>query len=143
MTLPSVSFYILASEKTHSIDRTACRLAAKAFDEGLRTLILVNDDSAASRLDDLLWEQPDNRFIPHRRVSAASAIEVRTWIATASDIALEAQLLINLTHGKPDKFDSYDRIFEIVAKSNTEESRDKYRFYRAQGCELNTFEIST
>lgn len=143
MTLPLVSFYVLASEKAHAIDHTACRLAARAFDEGLRTLILVDDDSAASHLDNLLWEQPDNRFIPHSRVSAAPTIAVRTWIATESDEAYEAQLLINLTHGKPDKFDSYDRIFEIVAKANTEESRDKYRFYRSRGCELNTYEIST
>ena len=143
MTLPSVSFYVLASEKAHAIDHTACRLAARAFDEGLRTLILVNDDSAASHLDNLLWEQPDNRFIPHSRVGVAPTIEVRTWIATETDEAHQAQLLINLTHGKPDKFDSYDRIFEIVAKANTEESRDKYRFYRSRGCELNTYEIST
>lgn len=143
MTLPSVSFYVLASENAHTIDRTACRLAAKAFDEGLRTLILVNDDSAASHFDDLLWELPDNRFIPHTRASAESTTEVRTWIATASDETREAQLLINLTHEKPDKLDSYNRIFEIVAKSNTEESRDKYRFYRSLGCELNTYEIST
>ena len=143
MTTPSVSFYVLTSDEAPAIDHTACRLAARAFDEGLRTLILVNDESAASHLDDLLWEQPDNRFIPHSRVSAASTVEVRTWIATESDEAHDAQLLINLTHGKPDKLDSYDRIFEIVAKTNTEESRDKYRFYRSQGCELNTYEIST
>lgn len=141
--MPSVSFYILTSEQEHAIDRTACRLAARAFDEGMRTLILVNDDSTATYLDDLLWQQPENRFIPHTRVSVDPKIDVRTWIATGTDQVREAQLLINLTHDKPHKFDSYDRIFEIVAKSNTEESREKYRFYRSRGCELDTYEIST
>lgn len=142
MSIPAVSFYVLTDTEVRARNDVACRLAAKAFSEGIRTLIRLPDEAAASSFDDLMWERPLNRFLPHARIKSKDAHRVRTWISTGSESEYEAQLLINLTNENPPNLGNFNRIIEIVSQANTQESRAKYRFYRTHGCVLNTYEIS-
>ena len=53
--MPEVDFYILSESGDSAVLRAACRVAEKAWSQGLRVHVLARDEDEASRFDDLLW----------------------------------------------------------------------------------------
>jgi len=135
-----ISFYTLLEGDSEQLYLTACRITAKAYTSGSKTVILVADEEKAKELDDYLWEYPKDRFLPHGRFSAKPNPNLRTIIFCLDDPLPTLDLLVNLTDVIPDNFSEFDRIVEFVTVSNREEARIKYRRYQKSGCgSLETF----
>lgn len=65
--MTEVDFYVLDATDEDAVLRTACRVAQKAWEQGLRVYILADTDEDAARIDDLLWTFQQDSFVPHER----------------------------------------------------------------------------
>mgnify|MGYP000281859970 CR=1 FL=1 len=63
-TACQVDFYVLA-RTTQSAEQLACRLAMMAWEQGHRVAVCTASDPDARRLDELMWDDPPGRFLPH------------------------------------------------------------------------------
>ena len=133
-----VDFYELADIGKEARDRFACRLALRARDAGVDAVVLAEDQTAAKDLDDLMWQYPRERFLPHG-VSSEASPNSRVHIAASklSDVGGDGQLLINLKDKCADGWQSFARVAEIIVGDTREASREKYRYYRTQVTELH------
>jgi len=130
-----VDFYILQDVDLAAAQRFACRLAAKAVTTGLAVHMHIDQQSAADELDEMLWNYPEHRFIPH----ACEGSE----LAEGSPLLLgwnqphdPEGLLINLSSEIPNFFGRFDRVAEVVVQATREVGRARYKFYRDRGYPL-------
>lgn len=145
-----IDFYLLPDLRLDAREQFAARLAAKAFRQGLRSLIQVADASSVERLDALLWEEPRGAFLGHVRMGAACAGRAPVVLAAAPEIMdIEPadlpthDLLINLELEVPARFAAFDRVAEIICQDEAVRSagRASYRFYRERGYPLHHHEL--
>ena len=133
-----VDFYQLSDVSEEARARFACRLALKARDANLDVVLLTRDESAANDLDDLMWQYPRERFLPHG-LDGKDSPPSRVHIAAGKleEPGDGQQLLINLMDQWPQGWEGFARVAEIVVAASREASREKYRFYRTQVTDLH------
>ncbi|MDQ1342927.1 MAG: polymerase subunit chi, partial [Pseudomonadota bacterium] len=79
-----VDFYLLGAPDPRARLATACRLAEKAFDQGMRVTVRTASPAEAVELDDLLWTFSDRSFVPHAVWPADPALAEETPVLIAS-----------------------------------------------------------
>lgn len=130
-----VDFYVLASA-SQSADRLACRLAMMAWEQGHRVSVRTESTAEASALDELMWDYPPGRFLPHG-TNADDETDPVTISASQQDIPADRDVVINLAASAiPDPL-RFKRLLEIVPPdaAQRDASRRKFRQYREQGLE--------
>ncbi len=143
-----IDFYILANQKAEAAEHTACRLAEKAY--GLKHSIYIHASSRqqAMQLDKLLWTFRDGSFVPHQLhnsdANADSPIIIGHQTCSDAELAAHHQLLINLDQTVPPFFSRFERVAEIVSGDETQrtQARERFKFYRERGYELQTHELA-
>lgn len=148
MMAPQVDFYVLDLADLSSRYHFCCRLLAKIFSQRQRCTVLVDDQATASALDDALWQNPPESFLPHQIVDSASegsadageAISIRI-----SDQAPREDVCINLRAGVPANHAQLSRLVEIVCQDPNvlNSTREKYRFYRELAYPLQSHPIKS
>jgi DNA polymerase-3 subunit chi len=136
-----VDFYVLQDAEL-SAKHLACRLALRAWEQGHRVAVITEDESQAKMVDELMWEHPPGRFLPHSRGAADSMAPVQ--IGTATDaIGSDRDLIINLTALEFPEPERFSRLLEIVPAQDAERaaSRDKFKAYRGRGLTPITHKI--
>lgn len=136
-----VDFYVLQDE-AQSADLLACRLALMAWEQGKRIMVLAASDGECERLDELMWEHPQGRFLPHALVRDGSA---PVMIGSNSELpGLATDVLINLTATAVPQPGRFQRLLELVPANDGQRtaSREKFREYRASGLEPATHSIN-
>jgi DNA polymerase-3 subunit chi len=144
-----IDFYILpessAGDGTDSgAVIAACKLCDKAASAGMMIYVHTGNSARATDIDGALWSFRQNSFIAHEQYTG-QALE-----APLPPVLIGAQeppdthhgVLINLDADIPAFFSRFDRVLEIVG-GNAEQrkaSRERFKFYRDRGYELNTFE---
>jgi len=132
-----VDFYVLG-KGTYSAAQLACHLALKALEQGHRIAVLTESQDQAKDLDELMWNYPSGRFLPHSADAGDSRAPVS--IATANEaIPNGSEVVINLTTEVVPEPARFRRLLEIVPgePSHRTASRQKYRSYREQGLSPN------
>ncbi len=139
-----VDFYILQAGAPTDRLRFACRLAEKAYRAGHRVFIQTANREQTVLLDELLWTFRAGSFVPHTSSGATPATDAPPVVIGEQHHPGEAtDLLVNLTNAVPDIFRSYQRVAEIIDQhEDTKKSgRDRFRFYKDNGCEPETHAI--
>lgn len=95
------------AEKLDSI----CQITHKHFKKKEAILIAVPSTEAAIYIDQLLWRQPDDSFLPHAIVNAPTHELVA--ITTTSDNVNQAKILINLCPNIPVNLTGYIIIYDL------------------------------
>ena len=152
--MTQVDFYILATNSDDSWLRLACRITEKARQRDLQVYLYSENRTDATRLDGLLWTFSQGSFIPHRVVEEDSAPpfeepvligcgDLPTRVPTTNSEQRSWDLMINLTAEVPDFFSRYDRVVEVIDANpaRRETGRERFRFYRDRGYELNTHKV--
>lgn len=148
MSATRVSFYVLSGAEPAARLSYACRLAEKAYKLENRIHAHAGDSAMARRLDELLWTFRQGSFVPHELLTPALQPEAPITIGSAdADGPIEppaADLLINLADDVPAFFKRYPRIAEIIdgSPASREAGRARHRFYRDQGLEPETHEVT-
>ena len=139
-----VSFYILKGSAEHDRQVYACRLAEKAFNQGNHIYIHAENAEQAEQFNKTLWAFRADSFIPHQLIDSQDNNECRVLIGhnDASPPRL-MDLLINLSTEQPPFFSQFERVAEFVNDDTAikEPGRERYRFYKQRGYELDTFNI--
>ena len=136
-----VDFYVRSGASTNALELFACRLVEKVWQRGHAVLVLAASDSAAQRLDDLLWTFRDESFVPHRRLGADDPpVTEPVVVGTPGLWKGVLDVLLNLTPDVPDESTRAVRIVEVVPDSGPgrDAGRRRYREYRDRGFELRT-----
>jgi DNA polymerase IIIc chi subunit len=145
-----VDFYVLGSP---SLDarQMACRLAIMSWERGHRTLVVTESHDSARDLDNMMWESPINRFLPHNRNDNGRLGSEAVLISAVDDLdqtigndapsgdssLIDDCVVINLcSKALPDP-NRFSRLLEIVPQH-----REKYKYYRDQGIKPGSHEIN-
>ncbi len=120
----------------------ACRLARKAYSAGGKLVLLAEDATQASALNDALWRISETDFLPH--VMAGDPLAAQTpIIVTDSDEAElpHGDMLVNLTRRAPANVDRFQRVFEIISTDEDDAAagRKRYVAYKQQSYPLTHF----
>jgi DNA polymerase-3 subunit chi len=137
--MTKVDFYTGADDKL----RTACQLAHKAMQHGLRIMLHTPEAGVADALDKLLWHYPAIAFLPHCRSHDAAAAEMPIVIDSAGNEFPHSELLVNLHIECLPFFSRFERVIEIVGvdADDAGRGRERYRFYKDRGYQLRHFKL--
>ena len=139
-------FYLVSASDERSRLRTACRVAEKAYDQGLRISVLARNQAEAAAFDDLLWTFSERAFVPHGMWPAESSVAEVTPILISSSSLPDSHhdVLINLGAEAPADFSSYGRICEVVAPDadSRRDARKRWRDYRNAGVSPESHDLS-
>ena len=95
-------------------------------------------------LDDLLWTFRQNSFLPHGQYGCDEQEDCAIVIGHQSDAPhIGKDVLINLATDVPLFFSQFERVAEMINEDDSQKQhgRDRYRFYRDRGYELNTHQL--
>ena|SRR5438128_4047344 len=147
MPNPTIDFYLLHTLIQEDLYRFTCRLIDKAYLLQKKIFIQISSHEEGQRIDELLWTFRDISFIPHCYLGVNSVIDplLSVNIAANKPSELDADILFNLSPKVPTYFTEFSRIIEVVSeeKENKNQSRQKYKFYKTQNCQLTMHNIST
>ena len=128
-----VDFYVLA-KPNQSAERFACKLAMMAWEQGHHVAVLTADESHADVLDEIMWDFPPGRFLPHSRAEAdpEAPVSINTH---AMEIPADRDVVINLADTAVPEPGRFRRLLEIVPGAGQKRlaSRQKFREYRNLG----------
>ncbi|MGH8034028.1 MAG: DNA polymerase III subunit chi [Lysobacterales bacterium] len=127
-----VDFYVMQDESL-STELLACRLALMAWQQGNRIMVVTENEESMDRLDALMWEHPQGRFLPHGKKSLGAAPVLIGQLEQLHDG--DADVVINLTRTAVPAPQRFQRLLELVPASDEhrEASRNKFREYRTLG----------
>jgi DNA polymerase-3 subunit chi len=139
---PQVDFYQLGDAGLDA-GRLACRLALMAWERGHRIVILAESAGAATQLDELMWESPAGRFLPHGKADDDTGARAPVRIIEGRGLK-DADVVINLCAQPVTATDQFRRLLEIVPHRQADRiaAREKYRYYKDQGLQPAYHEIS-
>ena len=133
-----VDFYPLGEPDRRARLVTACRLAEKAYDQGLRVAVRTTSAAETAEFDELLWTFADRSFVPHVVWPSEPDVVAATPVVVGSSSlpASHRDVLINLAPDAPADFSAYARICEVVGGGEVEKKagRHRWRTYRDAGC---------
>ena len=140
-----VDFYLLGAADGRTRLVTACRLAEKAFDQGLRVAVRTAGPAQTAELDELMWTFSDRSFVPHGVWPAEPEFVAATPVLIASGALPESHrdVLINLGDDLPAEAGGYSRVCEVVAgdEDARRRARIRWRGYRDAGLEPDTHNL--
>lgn len=134
--MPRIDFYILPTDDPDARLTVACRLAEKAWRQGLRVYLHCQDSAQRERLDERLWRFKGEAFIPHGDAESDDDAPVALGLGDAP--GSHRELLINLALAVPAFHERFARIAELVVEDPAirQAGRENFRFYRERGYPL-------
>lgn len=138
MGAPRVDFYTLGEPDRRARLVAACRLAEKAYEQGLRVAVRTANAAETAEFDELLWTFADRSFVPHVTWPSEPEVAAATPVVVGSSglPASHRDVLINLAPDAPADFSAYARICEVVMgeEDARKAGRHRWRTYRDAGC---------
>ena len=135
-----MSFYQLDRDDGDARFRTACRLAAQAYERTKSVFMLTATGDDTKKVDDLLWNFPSNRFIPHvigaENPPHLNLVRIHHKLPEQSHF-----LLINLTDQAVPIAGKFERIFEIVLPHEADSARARQIHYEQLNCAVQNHSI--
>jgi DNA polymerase-3 subunit chi len=137
-----VDFYLLG-QSAPAASKLACRLALMAWERKQDIFIITSTQSAGTQLDELMWQYPEGRFLPHTAADSSDSARAPVKIGTLSGLK-PTDVVINLCLEAVPAPDRFSRVLEIVPFADDEKdaSRLKYKHYRKLGLKPRTHEIN-
>ena len=137
-----MDFYVL-KDAGASAGRLACRLSLMAWEQGHCIAVVAEDERAARSLDELMWDFPQARFLPHERDARDADVPV-SIVLSPDDAGPGRDILINLADGAVADPSRFSRLLEIVPAEERQRaaSREKYKHYRSLGLQPGHHEIA-
>jgi DNA polymerase-3 subunit chi len=143
--MPKIDFYILTDSDEKARFALACRLIEKAYKNRHRIYIHTSNQEDAHRLDELLWTYREDSFLPHNLYGEGPTPAPPIQIGFGVTPEKQRDILINLSQEIPAFYTQFARVLECVANDPRQQelARANYRYYRAEGHEMNTHKLET
>jgi DNA polymerase-3 subunit chi len=123
----------------------ACRLIEKAYKQKHRIYVHAEDRAMAHQLDEMLWTYREDSFLPHNLHGEGPEPPPPIQIGFENAPEKHRDILINLNPQIPEFHPQFARVLELIVNDAAaqEMGRERYRFYRTQGFEINTHKLQT
>jgi DNA polymerase-3 subunit chi len=137
-----VDFYLLG-QSAPPASKLACRLALMAWERKQKVLIITATQTFSDQLNELMWQYPEGRFLPHTQANESDSGRTPVCIGMLSDLK-PTDVVINLCPEAIPQSERFSRVLEIVPfiDSERQASRVKYKTYRNLGLTPRTHEIN-
>ncbi|HUW49503.1 MAG TPA: DNA polymerase III subunit chi [Sulfuricella sp.] len=137
--MTQIDFYTHAADKY----QTACRLCAKALEQGRRIMVYTPDAKTTEQMLKLLWSTPALSFIPHCRTSDKLSPVTPVIVDHLAEPLAHDDILLSLCNEQPLFFSRFHRLIEIVSQEENDRiaARERFRFYRDRGYEIKSHDI--
>lgn len=132
--MSQVTFYLMSEQddaQASAVERLACTLAAESWGAG-HIYLLCDDEAQALRLDELLWQLPPERFVPHQLQGESGMAPVEIGYQPPKR---RYARLINLATATPLFAGHFAQVVDFVPTDETQkqQARDRYKHYRQAG----------
>lgn len=132
-----ITFYLMsetAQEHIDACERLACELAAQSWGNG-PLYLFCQDGAQAQRLDELLWQLPADRFVPHQLQGELGQAPVEIGDQPPRR---RYSLLINLAAQAPLFAGHFPQVVDFVPTEENakQQARERYKQYRLAGHSL-------
>lgn len=136
--MTQIDFYSDTDDRLH----TACRLAAKAVQQGCKVMIYTPDSDTVERLDTLLWTFSPTGFVPTALSATKCPTSHRWYWVISPTISLMMTCFSTCIPSTP-FFSQFKRLIEITGTMPDEmqAARVRYRFYQERGYEIRHHKI--
>ncbi len=116
--------------------QVACRLAEKAWRQGMQVYLHCADEAQRSELDGRLWSFRGEAFIPHSLAEEDAEAPVALGLGDAP--GEPSRPADQPDPRAPGFVPNFSRVAELVVEEPAirQAARDKFRFYREQGYPL-------
>lgn len=138
--MAEIRFYTLADTGGPPRLKQVCTLIEKAFRDGERVLVWLEDDAALTQFDNLLWTFGDRSFVPHEPLAAdPAACEAPVQLYAGADLPAATQghftTLVMLREQASKAALQFPAVIEVVDADPAIRAagRARFRFYRDQG----------
>jgi DNA polymerase III subunit chi len=128
--------------------KQACALIEKAFRNGERVLVWLDDAAALTQFDNLLWTFGDRSFVPHEPLAAdPAASEAPVQLHAGPELPASAPghftTLVNLRAQASKAALDFNTVIEVVDADPAVRAagRDRFRFYRDHGATPQHLEV--
>ncbi|MEO5332422.1 MAG: DNA polymerase III subunit chi [Magnetococcus sp. YQC-5] len=132
--VPTIRFYQLASS---SPEAALIGILYKIVEQDAKACVLAKDAEQVRRLDELLWRQPQERFLPHGPWNGPDPSWQPVLIACEPDDRNGATILVLATPRWVEEPDRFDMVVDFVdPKEPVAMARERYRRYQGAGCAM-------
>lgn len=134
--MPQATFYQL--KPGDEVGSIACQLTANALGNRQKVGILCKDQAQAEQVDELLWQLPSDRFVPHNLHGEGPATGTPVEICWSTTQLGRRPLLINLSGELPGQVQQFQSIIDFVPVADDEKqaARVRYKQYQQAGCAM-------
>lgn len=124
--------------------QAAAQWLQQAWARRQAVLVYVPDAETASRLDRVLWTQPQLSFLPHCRADSPLAAETPILLTDQLDAPPQENCLLNLSNELPPTFSRFEHLIEVVSTEDGDRlpARERFKFYRERGYPVESRDIS-
>ena len=147
--MAEIRFYTLAEGGPPRL-KQVCVLIEKAFREGERVLVWLDDEAAQAQFDNLLWTFGDRSFVPHEPLAAdPAASEAPVQLHAGADMPAAAPAsfttLVMLREKASKAALEFRTVIEVVDADPAIRAagRARFRFYRDHGATPQHLEVKT
>ncbi|MGL5287656.1 DNA polymerase III, chi subunit [Aeromonas sp. RU39B] len=133
--MSQITFYLMTDNQRETL---VCQLAAELWQSG-HLFCLCQNEAQAHQLDELLWQLPPERFVPHQLQGEAGQAPVEIgWQPPRRRYAR----LINLADDAPLFAGEFAQVVDFVPTDERDKqlARERYKAYRLAGHQLDTLE---
>lgn len=132
-----VSFYSLtdADDVGHSL---SCSLACEAYSKKQRVNVWCADKEQAEAIDELLWQLPTDRFIPHNLVGEGPKGGTPVQVCWQPEQLRPNGTVIVLSNATISNPNGFQHIIDFVPAAEAEKAlaRERYKYYQRAGCTM-------
>ncbi|MBX2869822.1 MAG: DNA polymerase III subunit chi [Acidiferrobacterales bacterium] len=140
-----VDFYVLPESGESACLEMACRIAGKAFRQGMQIYLQTQSVEQAKLLDSMLWSTPKASFLPHAIYPADGVSPDRLHVLVGHCDPPENwnEFLISLTEEVPQSAARFSRVADLIGgdAQQKQSGRLRFRSYRENGIEPTTHKI--
>jgi DNA polymerase-3 subunit chi len=147
--MSNVTFYLLdETAETHQQPAhfaLACLLATRCYRQKQKCIVYCQDQQQAEQFDELLWQLPNDAFVPHNLAGEGPVGGAPVEICWQAPSQFNRPVLINLTDTIPAFHQRFRHIIDFVPALEVLkiQARERYKLYRAAGNHLDTLPASS
>ncbi len=141
--MTDINFYVSKQEGLENRLAIVNRLIKVGLKHKLNIYIHTDNDVTSTKLDNYLWRNERNSFIPHSIISNNQSINNEINISHDFEPLNNCDYLINLSNKRPDFFSRFLKVAEILDTSDEilTAGRKRYSFYRDRGYTLGYHQL--
>lgn len=124
-------------------EKALCQLVGKSLAAGKTVCVLTESAAATAALDRLLWEVPQNGFVPHCAADDPRAARTPVIVDHRAELLPANDVLFNWTGQVSANWSRHARVIEIVDSDEDRlvASRQRWRAYQALGLQPDAIDM--